>query len=269
MNAPYFKLILFITLSLSCSLSIGQSSKSIKGKVTAKDKDVAAVVVQNMSTKKATITSEDGSFSIQASLNDTLVFSAVQFKRKVIPITTSFYNSSFINVLLEEFVNRLREVVVQPYNLSGNLDSDLSYLKLEKDVSAEALGLPNAAVRVVTQSENKLYDADHGKFAYYYVIALTINLNKVLNRLSGRTKMLKNRVALDKKYKTTQKVEAAFVDSLLIHHLKIPEENFYEFIRFCESDKNFFVLAEGKDELRLWDFLIQKSLTYRENNKLD
>jgi len=55
----------------------------------------------------------------------------------------------------------------------------------------------------------------------------------------------------------------------LINHLKIPEENFYEFIQFCESDKKFYNLAEGNDELELWDFLIQKSIAYRKNNELD
>lgn len=263
------KIVLAITLLL-CSFSLkAQSSKIINGRVEAKNIDVTGVVVQNTTSQKATITDEDGNFSLRVALNDTLVFSAVQFKRKVVPVNSSFYNSSFITITLEEFVNELLEVVVQPFNLSGNLDSDLTGLQLEKDVSAEALGLPNANVRIITQSENKLNDADHGKFAYYYIIALTINLNKVLNRLSGRTKMLKERVALDKRYATTQKVEAAFVDSLLINHLKIPEGNFYEFIRFCESDKKFYSLAEGNDELKLWDFLIQKSIVYRKNNGID
>ena len=265
----YFKLVL-LALTVLCSLSItAQSSKTINGRVKAKNKDVAGVVVQNITSEKATITSVDGSFFIQVALKDTLVFSAVQFKRKMVPVNSSFYNSSFITITLEEFVNELREVVVQPFNLSGNLDADVTGLKLEKDVSAEALGLPNADVRIISQSENKLNDADHGKFVYFYVIALTINLNKVLNRLSGRTKMLKERVALDKRYETTQKVEAAFVDSLLINHLKIPETNFYEFIQFCESDESFYNLAEGNDELKLWDFLIQKSIVYRKNNELD
>ncbi|WP_394975036.1 carboxypeptidase-like regulatory domain-containing protein [uncultured Croceitalea sp.] len=262
-----FQIPLFLFL-LGTSIK-GQSIKNIKGQVVVNNKDVTGVVVQNITSEKATITDVDGNFVIQVVLNDTLVFSAVQFKRKVLPITTEIYSSTFLKIPLEEFVNELREVVVQPFNLSGNLDADLVNLKLEKDVSAEALGLPNAHVRVITQSENKLNDADHGKFAYYYVIALTINLNKVLNRLSGRTKMLKERVALDKKYKATQKVEATFVDSLLINHLKIPKENFYEFIRFCESEKEFYSLAQDDDELKLWEFLIQKSSNYRKIKKLD
>jgi len=147
------KIVLAITVLL-CGFSLkAQSSKIISGRVEAKNKDVTGVVVQNSTSQKATITDEYGNFSISIALNDTLVFSAVQFKRKVVPVSSSFYNSSFITIRLEEFVNELREVVVQPFNLSGNLDSDLTGLQLEKDVSAEALGLPNADVRIISQSE--------------------------------------------------------------------------------------------------------------------
>ena len=223
MKFPISALFLISTLLLGISLR-GQSSKIIKGKISAKDKDVTGIVVQNITNDKATITDLDGNFSILVFVNDTLIFSAVQFKRKVLPITREIYDSSFLTIVLKEFVNELEEVVVKPYNLSGNLEKDLNDLKLEKDISAKELGLPNSDVRVISQNENRLYDADHGKFIYVS-LGLAINVNKILNRISGRTKALQKRVTLDKRYATTQKVEAAFVDSVLISHLKIPKNS--------------------------------------------
>ncbi len=244
-------------------------SKLLQGRVSALNKDIIGVTIQNISTQKAAITDAEGNFEINVRLNDTLVFAAVQFKRKILTINSAVLNTSFIVVNLEEFVNELNEVTVQPFNLSGNLGSDVIGLSLEKDVSAEALGLPNADVRIISQSENKLNDADNGKFVYYYGIAMVINLNKILNRLSGRTKMLKERVALDKRYNSTKSVEENYLDSVLVSHLKIPEKNFYDFIYFCEVDVEFTTLLENNDELQLWQFLIEKSKVYRKNNGLD
>ena len=51
-------------------------SKYLKGRVVAHGKDVAGVTIQNISTRRATITDSNGNFSIQVKLNDTLVFSA-------------------------------------------------------------------------------------------------------------------------------------------------------------------------------------------------
>ena len=261
--------IVLFAVFFSCFQALIAQSKLLRGTVTSKSKDVTGVTIQNISSLKASITDDKGDFSIKVSLNDTLVFSAVQFKRKVLLVNNTIFNTAFIIVNLEEFVNELQEVIVQPFNLSGSLGSDVTKLTLEKDVSAEALGLPNADVRIISQSENKLNDADHGKFAYFYVIALVINLNKVMNRINGKTQMLKKRIAFDKAYENIKEVEESFMDSLLIEHLKIPKENFYDFIYFCESDESFKICLEENDELKLWQFLIDKSKVYRKNNGLE
>lgn len=241
--------------------------KMVKGVVTAKDKDVTGVVIQNISTEKATITDFEGNFSILAKLNDTLVFSAIQFKRKIIPISQELLQSTTITIPMEEFVNELREVVVNPYNLSGRLDADLNVLKLEKDVSAEALGLPNAHQKIPTQSERRLQQATYGKFNLGMI--LTPPLDPIINAITGRTKMLKNRVKIEKTYARTQQVQNLYVDSLFVTELKIPFEKIDDFMYFCEVDPSFQKMVATKDELRIWEFLMQKSSAYRENNDLD
>jgi len=242
-------------------------SKSLKGRVVATGKDVTGVAIQNISTRRATITDFNGDFSIEVKLNDTLVFSAVQFRRKIVPISMELLNSPFITVPLEEFVNELREVVVNPYNLSGRLDSDLDGLELEKDVSAEALGLPNAHQKIPTQSERKLQQATFGKFNIGMI--LSPPLDPIINAITGRTKMLKNRVKIDKAYARTQRVQNFYVDSIFMVDLKIPEEKIADFMYFCEVDDDFQTTVDTHDKLKIWEFLIKKSQAYRENNELD
>ena len=246
---------------------LAQNQKQLSGKVIAKGKDVTGVVVQNTRLEKATVTAVDGSFTIQAALNDTLVFSAVQFKRKVIPITPSFFNATFLTVAMEEFVNELREVVVQPFNLSGNLDSDVTGLQLDNDVSAEALGLPNAYQKIPTQNERKLQQATFGKFNIGML--LSPPLDPIINAITGRTKMLKNRVKIDKAYARTQRVQNFYVDSIFMQDLKIPYEKIDDFMYFCEVDSTFQNTVDTHDKLKIWEFLIQKSAIYRKNNELD
>ena len=64
-------------------------AKSIEGRVYNEKGDVAATHVLNTTQKSATITDVNGFFTISASLNDTLVISAIQFKKKTIVITQS------------------------------------------------------------------------------------------------------------------------------------------------------------------------------------
>lgn len=258
---------LLFSLLFLAAFSVSAQQKELKGKVYSKDKDVVGVVVQNVTTQRAVITDVDGNFSILIKLNDTLVFSAVQFKRKILPVNEVLFNTNFITVPLEEFVNELKEVVVKPYDLSGDLGQDLGGLQLEKDVSAEALGLPNAHQKIPTQSQRKLQQATFGKFNVGMI--LTPPLDPIINAITGRTKMLKNRVKVDKAYARTQRVQDFYVDSLFVTTLKIPSEKIEDFMYFCEVDEQFQQTVDLKDKLKLWDFLVLKSRAYRENNDLD
>src|SRR5690606_24604649 len=149
---PFFLLVVFGGMAQD-------RTKTLQGRVTSPTMDVVGVVIQNKASGAAVITDLDGNFGIGAKLGDTLVFSAVHFHRKFLPVTESLYNSSFVEVPMVAFVNELREVVVRPYNLSGNLDQDIGNLELERDVGAEALGLPNAGRRIPTQNERMLQEA--------------------------------------------------------------------------------------------------------------
>ncbi|MDF0715573.1 carboxypeptidase-like regulatory domain-containing protein [Muricauda sp. 334s03] len=260
---------LFVLVIFATQWAFAQEwdSKILQGRVTSTDKDVVGVVVQNTTTRDAVITDLEGNFSIRVRVNDTLVFSAVHFLRKSLPVTQALYQSSFVEVPMQEFVNQLREVVVSPYDLTGDLAKDIDRVTLEQDVSAEALNLPNAHQHIPTQSERRLEQATAGKFN----VGMLLNppIDPLINAITGRTKMLKKRVEVDKTYAQTQQVQGFYADSLFVSTLKIPMQKINDFMYFCEVDEAFQAAVESQDKLRIWDIMLQKSRAYRENNDLD
>jgi hypothetical protein len=254
---------LCLGLFLVCTWGWSQtfSQKKLEGKVQSADGDVAATHVLNTTTGKATITDIDGYFSIPVSLHDTVLFSAVQYKKKEIVITLSLLESKSVRITLEEALTELDEVIVRPYNLSGDLGLDAKSLQAKRVVTASTLGLPNAYVRVPTQSERQLYEATSG--------GGLIPLNPILNGISGRTKMLKQQVARDAKYARTDRVKAFYADSLFVKDLKIPLLKIDDFMYFCEVDPYFQTLVDTHDQLRIWEYMRKKSVAYRKNNELD
>lgn len=246
------------------STSLGAQSlfsKKIEGRVYSKDGDVAATTVQNISTNRATITDVDGFFQIAANLNDTLVFSAVQFKRKEIIISREILQQRMLNVTLEDVLTELDEVVVTPYNLTGDITKDINIIKTDAVVTSSTLGLPNAYVLPITKAERELFEATSS--------GRGIPLNPILNGISGRTKMLKKRVARNKLYSRTERVKEFYVDSLFQAELKIPEEKIDDLLYFCEVDNGFQTIVDSHDRLKIWEFIRKKSVLYRENNNLD
>jgi hypothetical protein len=246
----------------------GQQSKDLEGRVYSVDGDVAGTHVMNTTTRRATITDVNGFFSIPVRFNDTLVFSAVQYKRKVIHVQWAVFESGYLRVYMQAGEIQLEEVTVMPYNLSGELSKDLDGLHIDPLVTANTLGLPNADVRFPTQAERSLYAARTWD-AHFYIIAAGTNLDPLMNYFSGRTKRLNQRIAREEAYEQIQKVRHFYVDSLFVQGLRIPKERITDFINFCEIDTEFKSLVEAKDRLRLWEFMLKKGARYREGNNLE
>lgn len=265
----FLKHIIFALGFLSvCYANAQDFNTKIEGQVYSKDGDVAAIHVSNSTRNRGTITDIDGFFTIAAALNDTLVFSAVQFKKKEVVVTLEILKSKKIQILLEETLTQLKEVVVMPYNLSGDISRDMNKLETGPIVTASTEKLPNADFKSPTQSERKLYAARTWD-AHFYVIAFTSKLDPLFNYFSGRTKMLNQQVARDAKIDLTNQVRKYYSDSLYINDLKIPKNKINDFIYYCEIDNNFSdVIAKG-DKLKIWEFIRKRSLVYRKNNKLD
>lgn len=249
-------------------------STVIEGRVYSKDGDVAAVHVSNITSRRGTITNIDGFFEIAARLNDTLVFSAVQYKRVELIVNLEILESDLLQVPLQESLTVLDEVVVRPYNLSGDLNRDMGNMKIKPVVTASTLGLPNAYVKVKTQSERRLFEADNGKFITLKFDSLldpTIKINfwKMLNRFTGRTKMLKRYVAMDKEIELLKKVRAYYPDSVYVRQLKVPEIHLDKFWYFCEADPMYNEVVETDDRLQIWEWLKNMSALYREEKDIN
>lgn len=232
----------------------------LEGRVYSDDGDVAATHVLNLTSNRASITDENGYFSIPVRLLDTLEFSAIQYKKKIIAVTMAIYESKLISVGLEEALTELDEVTVTPYNLSGNLLRDLPTLDLDPVVTASTLGLPNAYVKIPTKAERELQAATANPI---------MSMDALLNGISGRTKMLKNRVERNNLYSRTERVRDFYADSVYVKQLLIPLDKIDDFLYYCEVDPRFQEVVDTHSELDIWEYLRKKSLLYREYNALD
>lgn len=269
-NSILSKLIIFLFFA-AMAVKAQDNRQILSGNIKAFNDEIQDVTVQNITSGKGTISDAYGFFAIAVQFNDSLVFSAVQFKKKTLVVNAEILNSKHIFVMLEEATNELDEVIVMPYNLTGDLTKDM---KTQNVVVAATLGLPNAYVKKKTQSERLLVEADGGSWVKAVGAGAgsaggTVNLHKILNRISGRTKMLKKRVAQDEKNVIVENIVHVFQDSVFRKKLKIPEIRIYEFLYFCEADDNFSNLLQSNDEIKLWEFLQQKSLVFRKENDIE
>ena len=246
--------------SIICSAQI----QEINGVVNA-NSDLEGIHVINKTSNFYTTTNENGKFEIKVKLNDTLVFSSVLYKLESMLITHDILIRKSIEIELVDHVNELNEVFIGN-SLSGNLKDDIGNVKGKPDINFYDVGIPGYTGKPKTQNERKLIEADHGKYFYYYGLGFSINVNKILNKVSGRTKILKNRVELDKKDALMYSLKAKYSKDLFrIHSLE--KEKQMDYFYFCSEDENFIEKCTKNNDLVVLEFLKDKLVEYRLNNR--
>ena len=166
---------------------VNSQSVEIFGKVESKA-DVENIHVINKTEKLFTATNRNGEFKMTVNLNDTLLFSSIQHTSKEVVITNNIILSRSLIVKLDEQINELDEVIVGKV-LTGDLLSDINSIEGDPPINFFDVGIPGYKGKKATQSERRLHEATTG--------GGFIPLNPILNAISGRTKMLKKRIALE------------------------------------------------------------------------
>ncbi len=251
-------LTLLVVFAVSTSLLQAQNQKILRASVTAEEVDLSGITIQNLSKKTGAVTNSIGEFEILVSPGDSLRITSVQIQPKLLVIEPSLYASSYLRIPLDPFVNELEGVTLNPYGLSRLLSEDVTRIELNPEVNASVLGLPNADAPELTQSQRLLYEATSG--------GGLIPLNPLLNALTGRTKMLKNRIALEAKNAKIDQVIKRYEKPLFEGYLAIDSSEILRFLYYCEQDSLFTELVAMGDELKFLEFMKKKSSSFKETN---
>lgn len=251
---------------------IGYSQDNITeltGRVKSSNTEASNILIINLNSRESTITNTKGEFNIEVKLKDIIKFIAIHYKTKEIVITDTIFNQKTILVDLKEKVINLDEVVILPHNLTGRIDLDIKKIDTKPIITSLSLGLPKANIKVKTKNERLLFEADNGKLIKFYGIAATINVTKLLNKISGRTKKLKYHILLDKHIKIENEIDNLFSKNILSEELGIPQMKIADFLDFCINQPDFYKLTGTTNALQVLEYFKSKSYEYKKANGLN
>lgn len=252
---------LICLLTICSSFLLQAQRKEIKGKLKGND-DVEGLHILNKTASKFTISDDKGEFIILGKTADTLFISSLIYENKEVIISTEHEQSGTINIDLEEKVSALDKVVVGKI-LTGSLESDLENSDAKTEINFYDLGIPGNTKLPLTQNEKKLHDADGGSWGSLG-LGFGVNFHKLLNKISGRTKKLKNIVELDNRDECINRLRIDY-ESIIFENDTLSKNLRNEYFLFAQEDENFLSLCKQDNDMKLLEFLQQKLKAYREN----
>lgn len=243
--------------------SIGFSQNLTLNGIVTGEETVENIHVINRSQKKYTTTNEKGYFKIEALKNDTIVFTSVQYKPYTHIVTSKNILNKELSVALEINVNELPEAVIG-FTLTGDLNKDILNSDAKRPINFYDVGIPGYTGKKMRKSERLLAEAGEFKPSMLLgVLAGGIPLNPILNGISGRTKELKKRVALEDNTIFMNALKNRLSEAFFKEN-ELKKELRADFFYFCAEDKNFETRCAISD-LEALKFMKEKYLVYKEN----
>lgn len=231
----------------------------LQGEIFAEG-NIEGIHIINKSYNVYTTTNAKGKFNIRVNVNDTLVISSLQHKLISLVVDDKMVANKHLVVVLETLVNELDEVVLAP-RFTGDLTKDIKGLGEQRSINFYDVGIPGYTGKPKTHSEKLLNEADAGPFVVFAGPFVAVNIHKILNRITGRTKHLKNRVALEAKDALMYTLKTKLSETFFSSH-PLPKAEHLPFWFFCQESKDFEQRCRNASDLEVLQFLEEKYVIY-------
>jgi hypothetical protein len=259
-------LLTVILLLPLCLLSQDIERTIISGKVTAPmGEDIEGITIYNLSSQKGTVTSPEGLFELMVTENDRISVTALQFSTFIIIVDKGVIDKTRMGIYLNPVVNKLEEVIVRPYDLLGNVTADVNKIKTANvvpqwDLSYESLeyGYEFSADEMTSVKGNKAEEA--------YFNGPRFNGGDIIG-LAGLLFPKKKKKAFkdlnsDKNF-IARSLRQRFSNDYLLSIFEIEEDQANDFIYYVEENGMQPSWLKEENEIRLLDFMYQKSKAYK------
>lgn len=265
------KLLLLLFIISSFSIFAQDIERTnVAGKIhVPNDDDPEGINVYNVSSQKGTITNADGSFEIEIAENDRIQITALQYQSFTVIVDKGIVERKRINIFMNPSVNQLEEVVVRPYDLSGNINVDVKKIHTYAVNKDWDLGYENLEYGYHFEQDLQTKIAGNAAQEALNANNLTNGAN-ILGLLAGAVSLL-----LPKKDKTipAEKLETGnalnnnlqqrFSKNYIVSTFEIPEEKAVDFLYFAQENGWDKRLLKPQNEMELIEFLLKKSKEYK------
>lgn len=232
------KYVFALLLTLSSSAFFAQDIVVLSGKVQGEGVELESIIIVNETSDESTKTDQDGNFQISAAAGDILIVASTFINGVRKPITSANIESKSITIAVSANINMLDEVEINSLN-------------------AQSLGILSKPAKTFTPAERQLETA--GDFKPIHLLSIlggSMPLDPVINKISGRTKRLKQLVEMERREVLRNKIIDLIASQNKNNRLNIPPDLEKGFAYYLLENREF-VTTFNTDE-NMTEFLLIK-----------
>lgn len=231
------------------------------GQIVADSISVEGITITNKTTKRYSISDNEGNFSLHAREKDTLVFTSMNYSSKMVVLNSSDFKMKVLRIKLESHIMQLDEVIIDPNSLTGDLEKDNKNIKITQikpDINIKDALATQYEADGVTTVYNKSLEGP-GTIVNLFQPDL-VKIVKMFGLFKGKKD--DKQVAFTSSKIFPEAVQEKLPESFFRDTLKLKKDEIGLFLSYCENDPRAQSLLYANKEFELVDFLISKKPEY-------
>lgn len=249
----------FFILFLFCGGGVGimaQERVSVAGRIQGDSIFLEDIHILNLSSKVGTISNAYGEFQLPVKLNDTVMFSGLQFHTLGIIVGKSVIETKIMNVNLISKIEELDEIQLKGHDLDGFFYVDSKRLNDS---------LPLMSDEAVDFSNQGFDDPTSGNY-----VVPPANILGLISKLGTkkRKENQKEQNYNDALKAAPDKIREELGDEFFAKYIGISETQIRQFIVFCQFKNVLDLYVEGRI-MEVIDLMLKEKEAYRKKYKLD
>jgi len=239
---------------------------NIKGRVFNDSISVENVHVINKNIKLGVATNKSGKFIIPVALNDTLIFSSVQFSQKLVVVTQDDLKNNLQTIELFPHTIQLDKVVLFSHKMIGNLAIDgskfkskfyensnyLNFKGIDFDMLLGGDAYKTSEINRKVLSSKTNSDIVSGGDILGLIKYLKGNADKIFKKASKE----QQQVMLNQIINTTNTIRQDLKDDFFINTLKLSSGKINDFLYFAIDEKKANLYNSNK-KIEIITYLIK------------
>lgn len=272
MNSKYLLLILLLLPFLGNAQDDVERIE-VSGTITAPvNEDVEGITIYNKSSYKGAVTDAKGAFTIEVAENDRVLITAMQYQTFTVIIDKGVIDNRSMNVYLNPVVYKLDEVIVRPYDLSGNIQADVA--SIETNVVTPQWDMSYETMEFEYEFSDDQYTSIRGnKAEEAFYNGQKPNDQASIIGIIGMFFPKKTSLNLGREYTEMAMVRGGlkqrFPKQYVLETFGIPEDEYGRFIYFAEDAGIPQSMLKEENTMDLLAFLFEQSELYKAQREDD
>ena len=212
----------------------------LRGKVLYQDSNVISANILNTNSEQATITDDNGEFSIEVKLGDELIISSVQYEIRALIITKEILQRNRLVVDVNEKIRVLDEVVVSPTRPEKFLDLQEEEFKKFDYTSDKSTRVDNEILR-----KNQLYEG--------------VDFVNIFKLMYKALRKKDSKEGSGSAFAPSDVIRQIYPDAFFTEELNVSQDQIGLFLEFIDDRLETKDLLKKENEFQLMDFLIKQS----------